>query len=321
MVYAFDTKFLYSDIELKMDQDVAALVVWDPCWRRPGDDGEAKRELYEMWRLARRLEVPLIGLYSDWFTAWEPSTYVIGTKRSLMFCDAVITDPVGAATFRRTIPPFRVTDPTDTRHRPIIEMDNFLTYGRMDTLAADPKLVENVLTSHPHSKRDIDVCFVGHPHPGAVLFRSYYLDYLEQVCDQNGYKLLITNKVSSAQMEEILLNSRVCFNSALGSQLNCRIYEGASAGCMMLHHHNTMADWSLFGAVTMFSNQSEMKWRLNKLLALDETEAHLVARKGIDFALQHTPEKVWTDVFKAVDKAVENCAATLQVRLAAEKAA
>lgn len=323
IVYAFDNAWLYRDLELIPEEPVEAVVVWDPSWRRAGSDEEARsvNELHLLWELAHKHDAPLIGVYSDWFAAWEARFDMIGTPKSVIYMDAIIIDPVGAASIRAAVAPMRIRDQQDTRYRPIIEMDNYLTYGRLPTLGGNFEKVANVLVDHPHENRSIDVSFIGHKHPAAVLLRSWHLEYLIQICEASGFSYVIDDNHSAKKMEDVLLDTRVCFNSALGSQLNCRVHEAFAAGCLLLTENFNVANWSMFSAATLYRNVQDMKWQLRRLLSMDGVEANHRAQPGVYFALKHTPERVWIDVLDHVEKAIELSKETLELRLDAERSA
>jgi len=318
IVYAFDNKWLYTDLKLVPEEPIDAVVLWDPSWRRNGEGKGAVHELTRVWEIARSYDAPVVGVYSDWFAGWYQRIGYVGTEKSIPYVDAIITDPVGAAAMRAGCPLLRVKDPLDTRYRPVVELDNFLSYGRMPTLGADPKLVESVLVDHPLESRSIDVAFIGNAYPGSVMMRAYHLERVQETCEQAGYRCVVTHKLTAEEMETTLLDTRVAFNSSLGSQLNCRVYEACAAGCLLLTDSHNVANWSLFSAGVRFTNRQDLRHKIHGLVSASPEKALTMAVRNVSFALEHTPDKVWAKVLDAVESAVGGCRETLPLRMAAE---
>jgi len=290
--FAFGTKWLYSDLDVTFDEKIDAVIVWDPGWLRTGTGEGAKHELQILWDRAQEWDAPIVGLYSDWFAAWKVDSGISGTIGSVMFCDAIIVDGPGKAAMTHSIAPLRVHEPTDRRFRPIAMMERFLTYGRLPRVGGH--LDVEMKKIH---ERDIDVCMVSTLHPQHVVLRPYYVDKMESICRLNGWAFEWTDKASAAEMEELYLNSKVVFNCSLGSQPNCRVYEGLACGALLLTDGWNVGMDGVPG--TRYINPFALEYQLKELLDMDARRQDGMQEAGLEWAQRHSPEKTWANVIDA----------------------
>lgn len=289
---SFGTKWLYSGLDVTFDEDVEAVVVWDPGWLRTGTGEGAIHELQHIWDLAQEWDAPVVGLYSDWFAAWDVGEGLIGTLASTMFMDALIVDPAGVAALKRSVHPLTVEDEHDHRYRPMMEGRSFLTYGRLPRIGGGldvevPKIHE----------REVDVAMVSTLHPQHVVLRPYYVAELERICAEHKWSFIWTDRASAEEMEEIYLNSKVVFNVSLGTQPNCRVHEALACGALLLTD-----GWNIGMKdvpCSRYSDAWELEILLRDLLTLDPTSADRLQLNGLAWAGQRTPEKVWEGVLGA----------------------
>lgn len=298
LVYAFGSKWLYTSTKIEPAEPIKAVVAWDPGWLRT----DAQHEPYKLWQIAQELDVPVIGFFSDWFATWEGGHGYLGTKRVVEYLDAVICDPAGAAALRNH-PLMKVKDPTDHRYRPIIEVDNMLTYGRLPTMGADDELVRDVLNTHPMSQRTVDVACVTHKHEGHVVNRSYYQEMVAGICEDQGYKYVELNRVSPLEMESLYLDAKVVFNHSLGCSLNCRIFEAGACGAALVTDGHNIAVGPV-PALT-YNHRFHIRDALDRMLlgiepGLVEWRAKMLNQWVVE---NHTPTKVWERNLAAVHRA------------------
>lgn len=303
LCYAFDSKWLHTDLEFEPAEEVQAVVVWDPAWLRRGVLGHEVQELRRVWEISRKLEVPLVAVYSDWFAGWETTNTRIGTKDSVMHMDAIVIDPAGKAALRECIPPLKITDPRDRRYRPIVPLTNLMSYGRLPVLGGDPQQVLQVPEKHPQAGRSIDVSYVGHAHPGNVVLRSYYLRALRDMCESSGMTYWFTDKATPDELERVYLDSKVVFNHSLGSTLNMRCFEALACGAVLLTDSHNIGNWSLHGVEYPYGGLQDMRLALRGLLDNPEVRQEH-AEMGVQWAVQHSPDAVWGRNFDAVEKAL-----------------
>lgn len=291
-VYAFGTKWLYSELEVIPGEPVEAVVVWDPGWLRTGTGEGAKHEIHRIWELAQEWDAPVIGLFSDWFAAWKTETGIVGTLAATMYCDALIVDPAGASALRHSVHPLSVTDPADHRYRPIQEMSGFLTYGRL------PRVGGGIhVEMKPIHEREVDVAMVSTLHPQHVVLRPYYVDALREICDRLGLRFEWTDKASASEMEELYLNSKVVANVSLGTQHNCRVPEALACGAMLLTD-----GWNIGMKdvpCARFLDPWEMEVLLNDLLQMGPDQQQRQQDLGLLWATRNSPERTWKRVFDA----------------------
>lgn len=309
LVYAFGTKWLYSELEIIPEEEIEAIVVWDPGWLRTGQGDGAIHEIRKLWEMSREMDVPLIGLYSDWFAAWQVSTGIVGTLASVMYCDAIIIDPAGAASLRAAVHPLRVTDPEDRRFRPIHVLDSFLTYGRL------PRVGGGLDVEIPlPQERDIDVAMVSTLHPQHVVLRPYYVEKIKEICTANGWSFEFRDRASAEEMEELYLNSQVVVNVSLGSQPNCRVSEALACGCILVSD-----GWNI-GMKDVPHMQFNDVRRLEQQLRLAVSDgAEILQKAGLEWASKNRPEHVWARVFDAVMEVAPLTRASATARLLFEK--
>jgi hypothetical protein len=292
IAYAFGTKWLYSKLRIVPDEPVDAVVLWDPGWLRTGTGEGAIDEIRKVWEQAQEWDAPVVGLYSDWFAAWKVDTGISGTLSSTMFCDALIVDPAGAAALRASVHPLRVTDPNDHRYRPIVEMDSFLTYGRLPRIGG-----ELDVEVPPIHEREVDVAMVSTLHPQHVVLRPYYVDSLRKICAENRWSFEFRNDATAEEMEELYLNSKVVANVSLGSQPNCRVSEALACGALLLTD-----GWNIGVRdvpCARFNDAFEMKVLLRDLLEMEPVHQDRVQLMGRAWARAHSPERTWKRVFDA----------------------
>lgn len=310
IVYAFGTKWLYTSLDVVPDDPIEAVVIWDPGWLRTGEGEGATNEIKAIWDLAQEHDAPVIGLYSDWFAAWKVDTGIVGTLGSTMFCDAIIVDPAGAASLRAGVHPLRVQDPMDHRFRPIVEMDSFLTYGRLPRIGGG---VEAEMK--PFSEREIDVAMVSTLHPQHVVLRPYYVERLKEMCALHGWSFEFRDRASAEEMEELYLNSKVVANVSLGSQPNCRVSEALACGCVLVSDAWNIGMWDV--PYMPFKDAETLEIRLFQIL-LDNARGSSLQEAGLDWARRNTPEQVWERV---LDRAMLAVPHTREARVARERMA
>lgn len=291
LVYAFGRPYLYSDYEIIPAEPLDAVIAWDPGWYQTSAVEGSRNELARIKNTALHHKVPLVGMYCDWFSAWHGGTAFFGVPPSLPYCDAVVTDPVGAAAMR-TIGVMQQKR-GHLQWRPIETLDNYLTYGRLPHLGGDTYAVSAVPNDYPQSARAIDVSFIGSAHPGAVVHRSYYLEALIEACKKRHWRYEVRRGVLPDEMEQVLLDSKVCFNTSVGSSLNMRVFEAAAAGCVLLTDaHNTMneyiKDFSFF-----YSKAEQVERLLEAALVMDRQP---LSQRAVEFALENQPMTVWNRV-------------------------
>ena len=307
--FSFGTKWLYSDLDVSFDERVDAVVVWDPGWLRTGTGEGATHEIQKVWDLAQEWDAPVIGLFSDWFAAWEVDEGIVGTKQATMYMDGIIVDGAGASALRRSIHPLSVEDPNDRRFCPILQHDGFLTYGRMPRLGGGLK----VEMKKP-SERGVDVAMVSTLHPQHVVFRPYYVDQVASICEQHGWSFEFTDRASAEEMEALYLNSKVVFNCSLGSQPNCRVYEALAAGCLLLTDGWCRGMQNI--PCSRYSDEWELEILLRDLLTMDAASQDRLQQQGLFWAAQRTPEATWISV---LDDALALAKRTHSARAARKK--
>jgi hypothetical protein len=310
VTYAFGTKWLYSELSIIPDEPIEAIVAWDPGWLRTGEGDGAIHEIKKLWEMSREMDVPLIGLYSDWFAAWQVTTGIVGTLASTMYCDAIIVDPAGAASLRAAVHPLRVTDPTDHRFRPIHVMDSFLTYGRLPRVGGGLNV-----EIPPIKERDIDVAMVSTLHPQHVVLRPYYVEALKEICALHGWSFEFRDRASAEEMEELYLNSKVVANVSLGSQPNCRVSEALACGCILVSDGWNIGMWSV--PHIRFLDKQSLEVRL--FSALSEGNGQSLQESGLAWAANNRPEHVWERVLDAVIEVAPLTADARAARLVFEK--
>jgi glycosyl transferase family 1 len=284
--FSFGTKWLYSDLDVSFDEDVEAVVVWDPGWLRTGTGEGAIHELQKIWDLAQDWNAPVIGLFSDWFAAWEVEEGIIGTKAATMYMDGIIVDYAGSSALRHSVHPLTVVDKNDRRYCPMLNDDAFLTYGRLPRIGGGIQV-----EMKPPVEREVDVAMVSTLHPQHVLLRPYYVDKMMALCRANGWSFSWTNKATAEEMEELYLNSKVVFNCSLGSQPNCRVYEALACGCMLLTD-----GWNIGMKgvpCARYSDAWELEIMLRDMLTMGVDQQHRMQLQGLMWAAQRTPEKTW----------------------------
>lgn len=305
-VYAFGTKWLYSELAIVPDEDVEAVIVWDPGWLRTGTGEGAIDELRKVWELAHGWGAPVVGLYSDWFAAWKVEAGIIGTKASTMYMDALIVDPAGAEALRQSIHPLSITNPLDQRYRPIAEVESFLTYGRLPRIGGG-ELAE----MKPLHERSVDVAMVSTLHPQHVVLRPYYVKAMREACRDLGLTFEFKNSLKAEEMEELYLDTKVVFNVSLGSQPNCRVHEALACGCVLLTD-----SWNIgLGDVPCLRYESASHLRERLAMFKHYSPAHWQEHQdaALRWAQEHTPDKTWTEV---IDTALDLVDMTTDARIA-----
>ena len=284
--YGFHTKWLYTDLSIVPDEPFEAIVLWDPGWIRTGEGAGAIDELRKLWELGKELDVPLIGVYSDWFASWNANVGLAGTLTSLMYCDAIITDPAGAASLRLA-PPMRITDPVDARYRPIQVMSRFLTYGRLPNVGA----VDFNEEVPPLRERTVDVSMVSTMHPQHVVLRPYYVNLLRDICEKRNWNFEFRDRATPSEMEELYLNSRVVVNISLGTQLNYRVYEALACGALLVTD-----DWNI-GLEDVpcyrFNCERSLHKAMDDAITRSWVAGEPYQRRGVEWAQAHAPHLVW----------------------------
>lgn len=217
LCYVFGDGFLdtEADVYVKPSEPVTHIVLWDPSWIR---EGPAERRLIKL--RARYPDAVVVGVFSDWFAGWYGgrSVHRLGTRRALDFCNVAIIDRYGAAALRRWGWGGRIN-----------VLDHFLSYGRLPTIG--PGLLDLAMLDLP---RSYDVAFIGHNHAGFVWQRSYALEVVEEAALELGWTVRIAAGLSAAEMEAVLLDSKIVVNWQLGTQMNMRCYEAAACGCALV---------------------------------------------------------------------------------------
>lgn len=286
---SFGTRWLYSDLNVSLDEPVEAVVVWDPGWLRTGEGEGAINEMQRVWDLAQEWDAPIVGLYSDWFAAWKVDTGIVGTKSSTMYMDAIIIDCAGASALRHSIHPLTVKDPNDRRFVPMLEGLDFLTYGRL------PRVGGGLMPDKkPIHERSIDVCMVSTLHPQHVVLRPYYVDQVQKVCDQHGWEFHWTDRASAEEMEALYLDSKVVFNASLGTQPNCRVYEALACGALLLTDGWNIGMKNV--PCARYTDAWELEILLRDLLTMDKASQMRAQLQGLLWAEQRSPEKTWERV-------------------------
>lgn len=305
-VYAFGTKWLYSALEIVPDEDVEAVIVWDPGWCRTGTGEGAIDELRKIWELAQEWDAPLIGLFSDWFAAWKVDHGIVGTKSATMYCDGIIVDPAGAESLRTSVHPLSVTDRRDQRYRPVWEMESFLTYGRLPRVGGGesaPML--------PLDEREVDVAMVSTLHPQHVVLRPYYVKAMRDACADLKLRFEFTDRASAEEMEELYLNSKVVFNVSLGSQPNCRVAEALACGCVLLTD-----SWNI-GMKNVpcyrFRSAEDIVTKLGEFSVYDHDDWQACQSASLRWAQMNTPTRVWERI---IDAALDLSSLTWHARVA-----
>ena len=307
--FSFGTKWLYSDLDVQFDENIEAVVVWDPGWLRTGTGEGAIHELQKIWDFAQEWKAPVIGLFSDWFAAWEVEQGIIGTKAATMYMDAIIVDHAGESALRHSIHPLTVKDPNDRRFCPMLANDWFLTYGRLPRIGGGLDV-----EMKPPAEREVDVAMVSTLHPQHVLLRPYYVDKVAEICDRHGWSFQWTDKASAEEMEALYLNSKVCFNVSLGSQPNCRVYEGLAAGCLLLTDSWNIGMKNV--PCAKYQSAEDLESQLGYLLSLPANSQALLQMAGLGWAAQRTPESTWE---KILDDVVKLAKTTTSARAARNK--
>lgn len=299
LVYGFGSKWLYTGTKINPADPITAVVAWDPGWLRT----DSQHEPYKLWQIAQELDVPVIGFFSDWFATWEGGHGYLGAKRVVEYLDAIIIDPAGAATMRNH-PLLKVKDPADHRYRPIIEIDNMLSYGRLPRMGGDDELVRNVHVDHPIKDREIDVACVTHKHEAHVVNRSYFQEIVRDICNDQGYSYVESGKMTPGDMEDLYLNSKVVFNHSLGCSLNCRVFEAGACGAALLTDAHNIA----VGPVPAFTyrHRYDIRDQLDRLLI--GTDPGLIEWRAASLTQwvlnNHTPTWTWERNIDAINRAV-----------------
>ena len=304
--FSFGTKFLYTDLKVDLPEPVDAVVVWDPGWLRTGTGEGAIHEIHKIWEMAQEWDAPVVGLFSDWFAAWEVADGIVGTKTATMYMDAIIIDSAGAAALRRSVHPLTVTDENDRRYCPIVVNDSFLSYGRLPRIGGDLDL--DVAKIH---EREIDVSMVSTLHPQHVVLRPYYVDLMERICADNGWSFVWTDKATAEEMEDLYLRSKVVFNVSLGSQPNCRVYEALACGCLLLTD-----GWNIGMKgvpCVRYTDPWKLEIALFDLLSSEPARQARMQYRGLTWAQAHSPTRTFERVF---DQALEAASQTRSARVA-----
>lgn len=298
LVYSFAKPYIYSDYDFVPAEPLDAVIAWDPGWYQNGKAEQARNECAKLKNVAIQHKVPLIGMYCDWFASWDPDM-TVGVPHSVPYMDGFITDPCGAAAMR-TLKLLSEPEPGDLQYRPIIELDTYLSYGRLASLADDRDAVWGVQENYPQASRTLDVCFIGYPHPASVITRSWYLEALIEICERKNYSYKVAYGVSKEKMEEMLLTTKVCFNTSVGSSLNMRVYEAAAAGCVLLTDAHNLQNNKIRWAPT-YRNKKEIEQWLEVLLTRDDSAEYRqrVQVDALTFALQNDPIATWHRIINA----------------------
>jgi hypothetical protein len=295
-VYGFGTKWFYAGPDFTPENPLEAVIVWDPGWLRHGqDESRSIEEMRRLWWYADQKNVPLIGVYCDWFSSWEKHDMIAGVKNTVLFCDAIVTDSAGAAAMR-CIPPIR------DGKVPIHEVRELLSYGRLPKRGGDEELV---LRSGTRKNRNIDIAHVGAPYPDRVVQRPYYLEVVQKFCDERSLTFVNKNKVGAREMEDLYERSRVVFNYALGSMLNCRVYEAAACGAMTVTNASNI---SRIPEEVGYEYQSPSHLRailtelFNNQWLIESTSA-----SAVHWAARHAPIPTWEKNILEVKEAMKLC--------------
>lgn len=128
----------------------------------------------------------------------------------------------------------------------------------------------------PWSKRSCDVGFIGRVGPERKL-RTWMLDFIAE-----RHPLCLLSDVEMPRVAEVYSDMRVIPNEAIFREVNFRLFEGASAGCLVLNPAVDADIAALFipgKEVDIYEDVFELASLLKKRL-VDPAEAEGIARAG-----------------------------------------
>jgi len=316
LVYSWSSPWLYSNVTFVPREPIDVVVVYDPPWLRDGTgdspvDGTFPRtHVNEAAQLVEKLRecgvetAPRVGWVSDWFAGWKKPGWV--GIRAVEVLDAVVIDPAGAAALRYH--GCRV---------PIVELPSLHSYARLPTLAPSETEVLAVPDGCPQEHRPIDVCFVGYAHTDSVPLRAMFLERLQSFCRSAGLRSYIGSGptrtgVSRGTMEQLLLDSKVCFNLSLGTMLNMRTYEALAAGCVLVTDAWNVGNGELEDNAAFYRSFEDVELIVRTLLADDESR-QLACEVGTVWAANRSPDRNWRNLFDLTTRTVREIATAREV--------
>lgn len=317
LVYAFDTKWLYSKLKIEPAEPIDLALLWDPGWMRNGwyDQETAPRGLRprDEIQAVRDIVGPgaaVIAVASDWFAAWGVGHGMHGTLGMLEAVDGIVVDPMGAATLRQAVRALTMFGPDDYRYRAVVELPAYLSYGALPNVGREDWMGPLA----PREGRSIDVSMVSNLYPNLVVARSYFAEAAQEICDRRGWTFQMGNKVTAERMEELYLDSRVVLNVSLGSQANFRTYEALACGAALVTD-----GWNigLDGApCRTFLDVEGLERALEDALTVSDAEALAEQMRGRGWALDRSPARQWERVIDAAFTAALPTAEARRARLA-----
>lgn len=306
LVYAFDTKWLYSKLRLEPAEPIDLALLWDPGWMRNGwyDKETAPHNLRPKDEIEAVRQIvgggaAVLALASDWFAAWGVGHGMHGTLGMLQATDGILIDPMGAATLRNAVRSLTMFGPDDYRYRTLVEMPPYLSYGALPNVGREDWDGE-ILS---REKRSVDVSMVSNLYPNLVVARSYFAEKAQEICDRRGWSFQMGNKITAERMEELYLDSKVVLNVSLGSQANFRVYEALACGAALVTD-----GWNigLDGAPCQtFTDAEGLEAALEEALMRPAAHARLTQEDGVIWARQRSPEKQWARIIDAALEAIK----------------
>src|SRR5207244_2135340 len=96
----------------------------------------------------------------------------------------------------------------------------------------------------PEAARDVDVLFVGNPHPAVQRSRLPWLGRLARLADR--WRVVIDAGVFGADYRRLLGRARVVFNHSVRGECNKRALEAAAAGALLFQEADNREVGNLF---------------------------------------------------------------------------
>jgi glycosyltransferase involved in cell wall biosynthesis/Tfp pilus assembly protein PilF len=195
--------------------------------------------------------IPIIGVAGDWNLLWHH-------YRSLCrWCDAVVTDKVGAHLFR-------------SEGAQIVKEG--MIYG-LDKSYLDACQTES-------QERDIDIAFVGNFHP--VIHRER-LPWLERVaCLGERWKVRLETSIARMEICQLLKRTRIAFNRSIRGECNSRVFEAIATGALLFmeEENREIRDYLVEDVEYVSYNSANLEDKLNYYLE-NESERHRIATAGL----------------------------------------
>ena len=177
-----------------------------------------------------------------------------------------------------------------------------------------PPGTEPRITYGPRLPTKWDVCFVGTVYSGHP--REKLLKKL-----QESFSTCAATGVFLRDMSAILRSSKIVFNRSYGSDLNPRVFDGMSAGSLVLTDRSTNGLLDLFKEdyhLACYGDESEMLQKAKEYLGNDKRREEVATRGQAEVLAKHTYVHRMVDV---LDKCLGFDARPLAKRLPAHNLA